>query len=94
MIVMNGKVLAQGSQFSLSDVEVITATFDLDEVTTYRASMMSRTAQAAETAAFPRAHVDVEICSDVPMARSSEIEVRYVTNSPSHPLRFLLTREH
>lgn len=86
MIVMNGKVLAQGSQFSLSDVEVITATFDLDEVTTYRASMMSRTAQAAETAAFPRAHVDVEICSDVPMARSSEIEVRY--HSPEEEIAF------
>ena len=38
MICMNGKVLAQASQFSLTDVEVITATFDLDEVATYRAS--------------------------------------------------------
>ena len=47
MICMNGRILAQGSQFSLNDVEVITATVDLDEVTTYKASMMSRTLQAA-----------------------------------------------
>ncbi|KAI9726823.1 MAG: glutamine-dependent NAD(+) synthetase [Chrysothrix sp. TS-e1954] len=32
MIVVNGEIKAQGSQFSLSDVEVITATIDLDDV--------------------------------------------------------------
>lgn len=35
-IIMNGEMLAQGSQFSLKDVEVITATVDLDDVTAYR----------------------------------------------------------
>lgn len=38
MIVMNGQVLAQGSQFSLKDVEVITATVDLEQVKSYRSS--------------------------------------------------------
>lgn len=32
LIVVNGQVVAQGSQFSLSEVEVITATVDLDDV--------------------------------------------------------------
>lgn len=32
LIAMNGEVLAQGSQFSLNDVEVVTATVDLEEV--------------------------------------------------------------
>jgi NAD+ synthase (glutamine-hydrolysing) len=36
MIVINGQVVAQGAQFSLEDVEVITATVDLEEVRTYR----------------------------------------------------------
>jgi hypothetical protein len=30
MIFCNGRLLAQGSQFSLNDVEVITATVDLE----------------------------------------------------------------
>ncbi|KAI4212836.1 MAG: hypothetical protein LQ351_004539 [Letrouitia transgressa] len=38
MIVCNGTVKAQGSQFSLDDVEVVTATVDLEEVRAYRSS--------------------------------------------------------
>lgn len=32
MIVVNGNIVAQGSQFSLNDVEVVTATVDIEEV--------------------------------------------------------------
>lgn len=32
MIVANGNVMAQGSQFSLNDVEVVTATVDIEDV--------------------------------------------------------------
>ncbi|KMU82271.1 NAD synthetase 1 [Coccidioides immitis H538.4] len=31
MIVVNGEIVAQGTQFSLNDVEVVTATVDLEE---------------------------------------------------------------
>ena len=31
MIVINGEIVAQGSQFSLNDVEVVTATVDIEE---------------------------------------------------------------
>lgn len=34
MIVANGNVMAQGSQFSLNDVEVVTATIDIEDVRT------------------------------------------------------------
>lgn len=47
MIVCNGNILAQGSQFSLKDVEVVTACVDLEEVRSYRASFMSLNHQAA-----------------------------------------------
>jgi len=48
LIVCNGKVLAQGSQFSLEDdVEVIVASVDLEEVRSYRASIPSFGIQAA-----------------------------------------------
>ena len=48
MIVCNGVVKAQGSQFSLDDVEVITATVDLEEVRAYRCSA-SRGLQAVRS---------------------------------------------
>lgn len=35
-IVVNGEMVAQGSQFSLADVEVVVATIDLDDVRAYR----------------------------------------------------------
>ncbi|CAM9737959.1 unnamed protein product [Chrysoparadoxa australica] len=47
LIVCNGKLLAQASQFSLIDVEVISATIDLDEVRSYRASCSSLQEQSS-----------------------------------------------
>lgn len=38
MIVVNGDVVAQGSQFSLNDVEVVTATVNLEDVRSYRSA--------------------------------------------------------
>lgn len=35
-IAVNGELVAQGSQFSLADVEVVTANVDLDAVVSYR----------------------------------------------------------
>ena len=46
IIVCNGQVLAQAPQFSVSEVEVITATVDLDDVRSYRASIPSFGIQA------------------------------------------------
>lgn len=47
MIVCNGKILAQADQFSLDEVQVITATVDLDDVRSYRASIPAFGIQAA-----------------------------------------------
>lgn len=35
-VVANGRLLAQGAQFGLQEVEVVTAAVDLDEVVSYR----------------------------------------------------------
>jgi NAD+ synthase (glutamine-hydrolysing) len=53
MIIANGKVLEQGSQFSLKEVEVITATVDIEEVRSYRSSI-SRNVQAAAQPEYER----------------------------------------
>jgi NAD+ synthase (glutamine-hydrolysing) len=38
MILVNGEVVAQGSQFSLNQVETVVATVDLEAVWAYRTS--------------------------------------------------------
>ncbi|AMD19745.1 HCL406Wp [Eremothecium sinecaudum] len=62
LIAVNGTILAQGSQFSLKDVEVVTATVDLEDVTSYRAAIMSRGLQcASSTTKFVRVDVPMEL---------------------------------
>ncbi|KAI0083838.1 glutamine-dependent NAD(+) synthetase with GAT domain-containing protein [Irpex rosettiformis] len=63
MIVVNGKVIAQGSQFSLNDVEVVTATVDLEDVRSHRA-VSSRSMQAASAERYNRIEVDFALSGD------------------------------
>jgi len=60
MIVINGNIVAQGSQFSLNDVEVVTATVDLAEVRSYRYPP-SRRQQASKAPVYQRIPLDVEL---------------------------------
>ncbi|CZR50947.1 related to QNS1-glutamine-dependent NAD Synthetase [Phialocephala subalpina] len=82
MIVVNGEVVAQGSQFSLNDVEIVTATIDLEEVRAYRSSK-SRSLQAAKsTAKYHRIQTSFELSSeeddgDLSRAPSVAIQPRY-----------------
>lgn len=50
MIVVNGRIIAQAPQFDVHDVHVITATVDLDDVRSYRASHPAFGIQAARLA--------------------------------------------
>ncbi|KAH6915858.1 hypothetical protein BKA70DRAFT_1253990 [Coprinopsis sp. MPI-PUGE-AT-0042] len=56
LIAVNGQVVAQGSQFSLLDVEVITATIDIEDVRAHRAKS-SRSMQAASAERYHRVEV-------------------------------------
>lgn len=77
MIILNGVVLAQGSQFSLSDVEVVTATVDLDAVRAHRA-ISSRSHQAAQAERYQRVRVDWSLGDGVlAVEETKEVEVRY-----------------
>ena len=51
---LNGEVLAQGSQFSLRDVEVVSATVDLEAVRSMRSSFAARSRQAERQGASER----------------------------------------
>ena len=83
MIAVNGRIVAQGSQFSLNDVEVVSATIDIEDVRSHRASS-SRSCQAASAERYYRIEVPFAMSSgqldqvlDIPAARS--FELRYHT---------------
>ncbi|KAJ1927382.1 glutamine-dependent NAD(+) synthetase [Tieghemiomyces parasiticus] len=64
LVTVNGEIVAQGSQFSLNDVEVVTATFDLDDIRSQRAASSSRCMQATRAVPYPR--VDAPITLSAP----------------------------
>lgn len=56
MIAVNGQIVAQGSQFSLNDVEVVTATIDIEDVRAHR-TKSSRSMQASQAERYHRIEV-------------------------------------
>lgn len=65
LIVVNGEVIRQGTQFSVADVEVLTATVNLDAVRSMRGAIQSRAEQAKAARPLPRVQADIQLCSGV-----------------------------
>ncbi|ORZ29590.1 hypothetical protein BCR44DRAFT_115967 [Catenaria anguillulae PL171] len=65
MVAVNGELVAQGSQFSLTDVELVTATVDLEHVRSFRSGRASSNMQAANAPRYPRVHVDMALSASV-----------------------------
>lgn len=63
MIICNGKILQQGKQFSLDDVEVLVATIDLEEVRSYRA-LISHGIQSRFSPVYERNFLEIELSPD------------------------------
>jgi NAD+ synthase (glutamine-hydrolysing) len=78
LVAVNGRIVAQGDQFSASDVQVVTATIDLNEVRAFRASIASRGVQASQQEhEYHRVQCDWKVSSDVAFAAVSRpIKVR------------------
>ncbi|CAL5871294.1 uncharacterized protein PFLUO_LOCUS5544 [Penicillium psychrofluorescens] len=79
MIVVNGETVAQGSQFSLNDVEVVTATVDIESVRTYRCSA-SRGLQASKQSPYVRLDLDMRLSRS-----GEEAEPGLATSEPFKP---------
>ncbi|KZF19560.1 glutamine-dependent NAD(+) synthetase [Xylona heveae TC161] len=80
-IIINGQVVAQGTQFSLTDVEVVTATVDLEDVRRFRCTP-SRGLQAQQAPKYTRLEVNVRLSKreedvDPLIGPSEEIKIRY-----------------
>jgi NAD+ synthase (glutamine-hydrolysing) len=81
MIIINGDLVAQGTQFSLTDVEVLTATVDLEEVRSYRFAP-SRGLQAIQAPTYQRIETEFRLSSahddlDPTICPSEKIKARY-----------------
>lgn len=83
MIGVNGRIVAQGSQFSLNNVEVVTATVDLEEVRAHRTAP-SRGLQVTQSEPYERIEADISLSEtgefvDLSISPTEEVEVRYHT---------------
>ncbi len=83
LIAVNGRIIAQGSQFSLHDVEVVSATIDVLDVRSYR-GRSSRNMQAASSEAYPRIEIDGLLSPGIPKSlpdvrAARDFQVRFHT---------------
>jgi len=62
MVALNGKVIAQGSQFSIKDREAVFATIDIDEVRNYRREIRNKDIRNHNEEEFPRVYIDCDLC--------------------------------
>lgn len=79
-IVVNGNMVAQGSQFSLKDVEVVVAQVDLDAVASFRGSISSFQEQASSSRPkVSSVAVPVSLCQpfNLKMSLSGPLKVKY-----------------
>lgn len=82
LIIVNGRVVAQASQFSLNDVEVISATIDLDDVRAYR-NQRSANIQAASTSKRYEA-----IAVDFELSPENHIFSPVIKPTPGQPIQY------
>ncbi|XP_077968595.1 glutamine-dependent NAD(+) synthetase-like [Styela clava] len=82
VIVVNGEIVALGPQFSLNEIEVVTATVDLEDIRAYKAEISSRNIQATKSSPYPRVRVDFSLSADdqhsaIAIPSVAPIRVRY-----------------
>lgn len=87
-IVVNGDVVAQGTQFSLRDVELVIAQIDLDAVASLRGSISSFQEQASCKKKVSFVTVSSKICQsfDPRIPLSKPLKIRY--HSPEEEIAF------
>ncbi|CAN1254593.1 Glutamine-dependent NAD(+) synthetase [Linum perenne] len=78
-VVVNGEVVAQGSQFSLKDVEVVVAQVDLDAVASLRGSISSFQEQASCKTSVSSVAAPYSLCQpfNLKMVLSNPMKISY-----------------
>ncbi|CAH1250576.1 NADSYN1 [Branchiostoma lanceolatum] len=88
MIAINGSFVVQGSQFSLDEVEVLTATLDLEDVRSYRGNFASRARAAAQLEPYPRVMADFSLSKDDDIFLPSYEPVEWRYHSPEEEISY------
>uniref|UniRef100_D8Q0P3 Glutamine-dependent NAD(+) synthetase n=1 Tax=Schizophyllum commune (strain H4-8 / FGSC 9210) TaxID=578458 RepID=D8Q0P3_SCHCM len=78
LIAVNGEIVAQGTQFSLDDVQVVSATIDVEDVRAHRHGKMSWGMQASGAERYQRIEVNFALSGDdLSILQSTKIPIRY-----------------
>lgn len=79
-ISLNGEIISRSKQFALEEVEVTTATIDLEDIRSYRNSIRSRTHLGASSPSYPRIFVDFSLSpeNDAVLPTAQPIEWVYL----------------
>lgn len=87
-VVVNGDVVAQGSQFSLKDIEIVVAQVDLDAVASLRGSISSFQEQASCKTKVPSVMVPYKLSQPftLKMCPSSPLKIKY--HDPEEEIAF------
>lgn len=87
-VAVNGDVIAEGSQFSLKDVEVLTAQIDLDAISSHRGSVSSFGEQASGKSSVASVTAPYKLCQQFNLQSfpSSPIKINY--HSPEEEIAF------
>lgn len=78
-IAVNGEIVAQGEQFAIQEVEVVTANVDLDAVVGFRGAFQSMAVQASASDKYLMIRVPYSLCpsDDISRMPHSPCEIRY-----------------
>ena len=76
MICVNGRIVAQGPQFDVEDVTVVTATLDLEDVRSYRAANPAFGMQAVRLLEDEEEGLGGLLCENVTLTNKGELMPR------------------
>ncbi|XP_075529791.1 NAD synthetase [Dermacentor variabilis] len=85
-IAINGEFAAIAKQFALEEVEVTTATLDLEDVRAYKVKNRSRTLKGAESEGYPRVVVDYALSSTADMSVPPSPIISWVFPTPEEEI--------
>ncbi|CAG5125956.1 unnamed protein product, partial [Candidula unifasciata] len=88
MIAVNGDIVAQGPQFTLAEVSVITAVIDLEDIRSYKTHIKSRCEVAASSKAFPRIIVDFSLSEGEYNLLADTKPISFTFLSPEEEIRY------
>ncbi|KAF9591411.1 hypothetical protein IFM89_004109 [Coptis chinensis] len=87
-VVINGDVVAKGSQFSVKDVEVVVAQVDLDAVNSLRGSISSFQQQASAAAVVPSVRVQYNLCRSFKHQTPLSSPLKITYHSPEQEIAY------